>query len=82
MSDLGESLKKLKFDNRMVKWNTRQNLLTEDEYKKHLENLKDVSDLQNTEEIYSSSTEEPVTEEPSTEEPVTEEPVTEEPSEV
>ncbi len=55
MSDL--SLKKLKFDKRMVKWNMRQKLLTEDEYKNHLGNLEDVSDLKNTEEIKFSSEE-------------------------
>ena len=46
MSDLSESLKKLKYDKRMVNWNLRQKLLTEEEYKKHLSELKDLSHLQ------------------------------------
>ncbi len=50
MSDISESLKKLKFDKRMVKWNMRQKLLTDAEYKEFLENLEDVSHLKNTEE--------------------------------
>ena len=52
MSDLSESLKKLKYDKSMIHWNLRQKLLTEKEYKKHLSQLKDLSHLQlkNTEE--------------------------------
>lgn len=45
MSDLPETLKKLKYDKRMVNWNLRQKLLTEKEYKKHLTGLKDLSHL-------------------------------------
>jgi len=50
VSDLSEDLKKLKFDKRMVKWNMRQKLLTEQEYKSHLDQLEDVSHLKYTEE--------------------------------
>ena len=46
MSDLAESLKQLKFDNRMTKWNMRQKLLTDKEYRDHLKQLEDVSHLQ------------------------------------
>ena len=45
MSDLPEMLKKLKYDKRMINWNLRQKLLTEEEYKKHLSSLKDLSHL-------------------------------------
>lgn len=45
MSDLPEMLKRLKYDNRMVNWNLRQNILTEKEYQKHLKSLKDISHL-------------------------------------
>ncbi|MGI9548683.1 MAG: hypothetical protein ACR2M7_01695 [Bdellovibrionales bacterium] len=51
MSDLSDSLKKLKFDIRMTKWNMRQKLLTKEEHQEHLKSLEDVSHLQNTEEI-------------------------------
>ena len=45
MSDLPEMLKKLKYDKRMINWNLRQKLLTEEEYKKHLSSLEDISHL-------------------------------------
>jgi len=45
MSDLPDSLKKLKYDKRMLNWNLRQKLLTEKEYEKHLASLKDLSHL-------------------------------------
>ena len=45
MSDLPEMLKKLKYDKRMINWNLRQKLLTEEEHKKHLSSLKDLSHL-------------------------------------
>ena len=43
MSDLPEMLKKLKYDKRMINWNLRQKLLTEEEYQKHLASLEDLS---------------------------------------
>ena len=46
MNDFSESLDKLKFDKRMVKWNLNKKVLTEKEYKKHLDSLKDISHLQ------------------------------------
>ena len=58
MSDLSEDLKKLKFDKRMIKWNMRQKLLTEKEYKQHLGSLEDVSHLKNTDEVMSFNEEE------------------------
>lgn len=45
MSDLSESLKRLKYDKRMVHWNLRQKIITEKEYKQHLSQLKDISHL-------------------------------------
>ena len=45
MSDLPERLKKLKYDKRMLNWNLRQKLLTEEEYQKHLDSLEDLSHL-------------------------------------
>ena len=45
MSDLSEKLKELKYDKRMLNWNLRQKLLTEKEYQKHLDSLKDLSHL-------------------------------------
>ena len=45
MSDLPDMLKKLKYDKRMLNWNLRQKLLTEKEYKKHLDSLEDLSHL-------------------------------------
>lgn len=47
MSDLYESLKKLKFDNRMVDWNIRQKVITRKEYDKYISQLKDISHLKN-----------------------------------
>ena len=51
MSDLPEMLKKLKYDKRMLNWNLRQKLLTEEEYRKHLKSLKDISHLINDKKI-------------------------------
>lgn len=45
MSDLSNSIKELKFDKRMISWNKRQKLLNDQEYKDHIKNLKDCSDL-------------------------------------
>ena len=45
MSDLPEMLKKLKYDKRMLNWNLRQKIITEKEYQKHLNSLKDLSHL-------------------------------------
>ena len=45
MSDLAESLNKLKYDKRMINWNLRQKLITKKEYEKHLAKLKDLSHL-------------------------------------
>ena len=45
MSDLPDMLKKLKYDKRMLNWNLRQKQLTEEEYKKHLDKLEDLSHL-------------------------------------
>ncbi len=45
MSDLPEMLKKLKYDKRMINWNLRQKLLTENDYKEHLTSLEDLSHL-------------------------------------
>ena len=45
MSDLSKKLKELKYDKRMLNWNLRQKLLTEEEYQKHLDSLKDLSHL-------------------------------------
>ena len=41
---LSESLKKLKYDKRMLHWNLRQKTLTKEEHKKHLESLEDLSE--------------------------------------
>lgn len=40
---LSDSLKKLKFDTRLTEWYMKNNLLTQDELKKVLETLPDVS---------------------------------------
>ena len=48
MSDLPKMLKKLKYDKRMMNWNLRQKLLTEEEYAKHLSQLEDLSHLVQT----------------------------------
>ena len=53
MQDLYENLKKLKFDKRMIKWNINKKVLTPKEYEKHLNSLKDISHLQNTEKVES-----------------------------
>ena len=45
MSELRESLKKLKYDKRMINWNLRQKLITKEEYKNHLKELQDLSAL-------------------------------------
>ena len=49
MSDFSEMLKRLKYDKRMIKWNMRQNLLTEKEYEEHLVQLEDLSHLKGKE---------------------------------
>lgn len=46
MHNFSESLDKLKFDKRMVKWNLNKKILTEKEYKKRLASLEDISHLQ------------------------------------
>ena len=48
MSELGENLKGLKYDKRMINWNLRQKIITKEEYKKHLSELKDISHLKDT----------------------------------
>lgn len=45
MSYLSDSLKKLKYDKRMLYWNLRQKVLTKKEHEKHLKGLKDLSHL-------------------------------------
>ena len=45
MSYLSDSLKKLKYDKRMLGWNLRRKLITKEEYEKHLKNLEDLSHL-------------------------------------
>ena len=45
MSELAESLQKLKYDKRMVNWNLRQKLITKEEYEKHLTSLEDLSHM-------------------------------------
>lgn len=45
MSDFSDALKKLKFDKRMLNWNLRQKIITEEEYKKQLTSLPDLSHL-------------------------------------
>jgi hypothetical protein len=40
---LSDSLKKLKFDTRLTEWYMKNNLLTQDELKKALDTLPDVS---------------------------------------
>ena len=51
MKDLFESLKDLKFDKRMIRWNINRKALTPEEHKNHLKSLEDITHLQNTEEI-------------------------------
>lgn len=51
MKDLFESLKDLKFDKRMIRWNINRKFLTPEEHRKHLKSLEDITHLQNTEEI-------------------------------
>ncbi|MCZ0931996.1 MAG: hypothetical protein OXJ52_02470 [Oligoflexia bacterium] len=48
MSELAESLKKLKYDKRMINWNLRQKRITKKEYEKHLTELKDISYMKDT----------------------------------
>jgi len=43
MSYLSESLKKLKYDKRMLGWNLRRKIITKEEYENHLKNLEDLS---------------------------------------
>ena len=45
MSYLSDSLKKLKYDKRMLHWNLRQKNLTKEEHEKHLKDLEDLSHL-------------------------------------
>ena len=45
MSELSENLERLKYDKRMINWNLRQKIITEEDYKKHLLKLEDLSDL-------------------------------------
>ena len=45
MSYLAESLKKLKYDKRMLDWNLKQKILTKEEHKKYLSALEDLSHL-------------------------------------
>ena len=42
---LSESLKKLKYDKRMLEWNLRRKVLTKEENEKHLKGLEDLSHL-------------------------------------
>jgi len=43
MSYLSESLKKLKYDKRMLGWNLKRKIITKEEYENHLKNLEDLS---------------------------------------
>ena len=45
MSDFSDALKKLKFDKRMLNWNLRQKIITEEEHQKQLATLPDLSHL-------------------------------------
>lgn len=45
MSELSDNLKRLKYDKRMINWNLKQKVITKEEYKKHLLELEDLSDL-------------------------------------
>jgi len=51
VSYLAESLKKLKYDKRMLDWNLKQKLLTKTEYEKHLSSLEDISHLKAEEKL-------------------------------
>ena len=44
--DFSESLKDLKFDKRMIRWNLNQKVITQKEYDAHLKSLKDIASLQ------------------------------------
>ena len=44
--DFSESLKKLRFDKRMIRWNLNQKIITQKEHDAHLKSLKDISRLQ------------------------------------
>ena len=70
MSYLSESLKKLKYDKRMLRWNLRQKILTQDEHEKHLKDLEDLSGLKaEDKEGEESSKQEPLNPEDSKPEP-------------
>ena len=43
MSDLPTAIKNLKYDKRMRDWNIKQKLLTEEEWRKRIAGLKDLS---------------------------------------
>jgi len=43
MSYLSASLKKLKYDKRMLGWNLRRKIITKEEHEKHLQSLEDLS---------------------------------------
>lgn len=62
MKDLFKSLKDLKFDKRMIKWNLNRKILNMEEYKKHLQSLKDIIQLSQKEEIQSLKEDKPKTE--------------------
>lgn len=46
MRDFFESVNRLKFDKRMIKWNLNKKVFTAKEYEQHLESLEDISHLQ------------------------------------
>ena len=43
MSDLSTAIKNLKYDKRMRAWNIKQKYLTEEEWRKRIEGLRDLS---------------------------------------
>ena len=57
MSYLAESLKKLKYDKRMLDWNLKQKIFTKEEHKKHLSELEDLSHLKAEEKKEAKKTE-------------------------
>ena len=48
MSELADNLKRLKYDKRMINWNLRQKVVTEEEYQKHAQEQPDLSHLKDT----------------------------------
>ena len=44
--DFSESLKKLKFDKRMIRWNLNQKIISQKDYEAHLKSLSDLAHLQ------------------------------------